>query len=83
MNWSGQPLLLLVVCLASCLAQEQPVQMPDQPETETPEEAVTPTPEEKPKTETILSNSEKKPEVKEEVLGLPVTDEAGQDFRWW
>ena len=53
--------------------------MSDQPETETPEEASVPTPEEKPKTETVLSNSEEKPEVKEQVLGLPVADEAGQD----
>ena len=53
--------------------------MPDQPEAEVAEEAVEPTPENKPKTQTVLSNSEEKPEAKEEVLGLPVADDSGQD----
>ena len=34
---------------------------------------------EKTQTQTILSNSEEKPEVKEDLLGLPVADEASQD----
>jgi len=74
----GRPLLLLV-CVATCLAEEQPIQMSNQAGTEAPEEAAVPTPEDKPKTQTVLSNSEEKPEVKEEVLGLPVADNAGQD----
>ena len=34
---------------------------------------------EKTQTQTILSNSEEKPEVKEDLLGLPVADKASQD----
>ena len=77
MNWSAAP-LLLVVWVATCLAQEQPIQMSEEPQE--PGKAGVPTPEKNTKTQTVLSNSEEKPEVKEEVLGLPVADDAaGQD----
>ena len=79
MYWFA-PSLVLLVCVTTCLAQEQPIQMSsDQPETEVPEEASASSPENKPKTQTVLSNSEEKPEVREEILGLPVADKAGQD----
>ena len=77
MNWSAAPLLLMV-WVATCLAQEQPIQMSEEPQE--PGKAGVPTPEKNTKTQTVLSNSEEKPEVKEEVLGLPVADDAaGQD----
>ena len=78
MNWPPSSVLLLfVVCFPTSIAQE-PVQISDELDPKSDEEVKVSAPE-KTQTQTVLSNSEEKPEVKEDLLGLPVADKASQD----
>ena len=77
MNWPPSSVLLLVVCFPTSIAQE-PVQISDELDPKSDEEVKVSAPE-KTQTQTVLSNSEEKPEVKEDLLGLPVAEKAGQD----
>ena len=78
MNWSPSSVLLLfVACFPKSIAQE-PVQISDELDPKSEEEVKVSAPE-KTQTQTILSNSEEKPEVKEDLLGLPVADKASQN----
>ena len=78
MNWPPSSVLLLfVACFPKSIAQE-PVQISDELDPKSDEEVKVSAPE-KTQTQTVLSNSEEKPEVKEDLLGLPVADKASQD----
>ena len=78
MSWPPSSVLLLfVACFPKSIAQE-PVQISDELDPKSEEEVRVSAPE-KTQTQTILSNSEEKPEVKEDLLGLPVADKASQD----
>ena len=78
MNWPPSSVLLLfVACFPTSIAQE-PVQISDELDPKSDEEVKVSAPE-KTQTQTVLSNSEEKPEVKEDLLGLPVADKASQD----
>ena len=78
MNWPPSSVLLLfVVCFPTSIAQE-PVQISDELDPKSDEEVKVSAPE-KTQTQTVLSNSEEKPEVKEDLLGLPVADKASQN----
>jgi len=78
MNWPPSSVLLLfVACFPTSIAQE-PVQISDELDPKSEEEVKVSAPE-KTQTRTVLSNSEEKPEVKEDLLGLPVADKASQD----
>ena len=78
MNWPPSSVLLLfVVCFPTSIAQE-PVQISDELDPKSDEEVKVSAPE-KTQTQTVLSNSEEKPEVKEDLLGLPVAEKASQD----
>ena len=78
MNWlPSSVLLLFVVCFSTSIAQE-PVQISDELDPKSDEEVKVSAPE-KTQTQTVLSNSEEKPEVKEDLLGLPVADKASQN----
>ena len=78
MNWPPSSVFLLfVACLPTSIAQE-PVQISDELDPKSDEEVKVSAPE-KTQTQTVLSNSEEKPEVKEDLLGLPVAEKASQD----
>ena len=66
MNWPPSSVLLLfVVCFPTSIAQE-PVQISDELDPKSDEEVKVSAPE-KTQTQTVLSNSEEKPEVKSEI----------------